>query len=803
MFRNFLILCFSTLIYVNSEAGVLSLTRDGRRQLRFGFKVPSTKHVLPGKLYLANRISPDVMLESSRTEGSRRDDVDGFRWRCAVARGTWCGQYRRQLSMIPRPAPRGSKECPNQCSGWGNCNYDSGICECPAGRGGIDCGQDVKRPCTNRFRHPHEFNRSTVGHIGSDKHDLNPREPGWQASRCYGYCMDDIALCFCGYNSTFRHIPAPPDAPPWSPPLQWGRPMTDSCMIGHDKDGAVLEWGRPHVKYEDIYGPQGWCNLLNSDLNCGCAWDGNAWPCDGSRQFEAFCVNQCAGHGDCYMGFCRCHPGWYGNDCSRKKAGMEIDEGYYNRPWIKKTAIAPPASLPIPPMRVHPRPLIYVYDMPPEYHSRMLQYRIAGDTCMWRRFTDSNDTYLLSMTYSVEVYLHEMMLQSEHRTYDPEEADFFYVPMYITCYMWPVLGWADFPWWYAPFAHSRPMHVANMILEAHEWLSTNFPWWNRRNGRDHIWLMAPDEGACYMPNVVYNTSIILTHWGRMDSDHKSGSAYEQDNYDMPMPLDMFPGWRGFDWVNKTRPHPCYNPDKDLVIPAFKSPDHFHASPLLGAPPLERDILLYFRGDIGAGRRPNYSRGIRQKLVRLSHDGDWATKYKIFIGNGEMIPGSYSEHLARSKFCLVAPGDGWSPRAEDAILHGCIPLVVMDNVHAVFESILSWEAFSVRIREDDQALAAIPELLTGISPERVGKLQRNLAKVWHRFTYASGPLLRQNYRDMLTRNSQQYPQALLNASYNLPPRVSPFRPNRDFPFEEDAFSTIIQWLYHKINETRQG
>jgi hypothetical protein len=32
------------------------------------------------------------------------------------------------------------------------------------------------------------------------------------------------------------------------------------------------------------------------------------------------------------------------------------------------------------------------------------------------------------------------------RTLDPEEADFFYLPMYISCYMWPVMGWADGPW---------------------------------------------------------------------------------------------------------------------------------------------------------------------------------------------------------------------------------------------------------------------------------------------------------------------------------------------------------------------
>ena len=44
------------------------------------------------------------------------------------------------------------------------------------------------------------------------------------------------------------------------------------------------------------------------------------------------------------------------------------------------------------------------------------------------------------------------------------------------------------------------------------------------------------------------------------------------------------------------------------------------------------------------------------------------------------------------------GDGFSTRAEDAILHGCIPVVIMDNVDPVFATILDWDSFSVRVKE---------------------------------------------------------------------------------------------------------
>ena len=46
---------------------------------------------------------------------------------------------------------------------------------------------------------------------------------------------------------------------------------------------------------------------------------------------------------------------------------------------------------------------------------------------------------------------------------------------------------------------------------------------NRRGGRDHIWLVTFDEASCYVPAAI-RASIILSHWGRMDANHTSGSG---------------------------------------------------------------------------------------------------------------------------------------------------------------------------------------------------------------------------------------------------------------------------------------
>lgn len=58
---------------------------------------------------------------------------------------------------------------------------------------------------------------------------------------------------------------------------------------------------------------------------------------------------------------------------------------------------------------------------------------------------------------------------------------------------------------------------------------------------------------------------------------------------------------------------------------------------------------------------------------------WREKYNVWYGDRHDTPGEYGELLKRSRYCLALPGDGWSARFEDALLHGCIPVIIMDNV----------------------------------------------------------------------------------------------------------------------------
>lgn len=69
-------------------------------------------------------------------------------------------------------------------------------------------------------------------------------------------------------------------------------------------------------------------------------------------------------------------------------------------------------------------------------------------TCFWRNYAEGNNSLTSKQGYNIDSLFHEQMLQSPHRTLDPEEADFFYAPVYTSCLIYPVLGWADTPFFY-------------------------------------------------------------------------------------------------------------------------------------------------------------------------------------------------------------------------------------------------------------------------------------------------------------------------------------------------------------------
>ncbi|EFN55367.1 hypothetical protein CHLNCDRAFT_52572 [Chlorella variabilis] len=643
--------------------------------------------------------------------------------RCAGTKANWCRGYFLQPPIPAKPPPRGNKTCLWGCNFVGVCDHYSGWCRCPAGWTGDHCSTRMRRPCSQVQRQ--------VGSFEPHSAPLDYSLPGIVInSRCAQLCDEDIGYCFCNSTMKYGHELAPPDAPPGTPPTRRGRPLGFHCQPNKGPQGQGLPFGWGDKDPQDLWGPEGWCNADNPALKCPCILDGYAGEnCDQYK--EAFCANQCNGHGECNMGFCKCHEGWWGQDCAYRTNDTEWTPGYEDgdRPWTKQF-VDTPASRDPEPGATRLRPLIYVYELPPIFNQVLLQYRVDHGSCVHRLFTDGNGTnWEDSGGYLAETGLHEALLQSKHRTLDPEEADYFYIPVYSSCYMYPIHGFADTPFFHAFHKIPRVHATTNMLIEVYHWLRAHHPYWDRSGGRDHIILQSHDEGSCWLPAVL-RPATMLTHWGRMDLGHTSSTGYIDDVYSRPArhPIYMPEGTEG-----KLGDFPCYDPAKDLVVPPMTSPLKYELSPLVGAFTRNRTTLAFFKGRTQQNNKP-YSRGIRQTLENLCRDKDWWGKFKIWIGEGNPpdMDRTYSQLLASSTFCFVLPGDGFSPRFEDAVQHGCLPVIIQDEVHLAFESIIDYRKFVVRIQQKD--MERVPEILGAIPPEKVQTMQKALATVWRKWSY---------------------------------------------------------------------
>lgn len=80
--------------------------------------------------------------------------------------------------------------------------------------------------------------------------------------------------------------------------------------------------------------------------------------------------------------------------------------------------------------------------------------------------------------------MQRFLLSSPVRTLNPEEADWFYVPVYTTCDLTP----NGLP---LPFKSPRMMRSAIQLI------ASNWPYWNRTEGADHFFVVPHDFGACF------------------------------------------------------------------------------------------------------------------------------------------------------------------------------------------------------------------------------------------------------------------------------------------------------------------
>ncbi|PIA53521.1 hypothetical protein AQUCO_00900245v1 [Aquilegia coerulea] len=651
--------------------------------------------------------------------------------------GRWlsgCDSITRKTAIVERI---GGKTCKSDCNGQGICNRELGQCRCFHGYAGEGCSERLQLECN---------------HPGSQEQPYGP----WVVSICSAYCDTTRAMCFCGEGTKYPN-----------------RPVAEACgfqsILPSEPNGPKLtDWAKADL--ENIFttnsSKPGWCNVdpeeayaskVKSKDECDCKYD-----CHFGRfceiPVECVCLNQCSHHGYCRGGFCQCDSGWYGTDCSIPSALSSVQEWPQ---WLRPATLHVPdnAHLTIDNIDAvveKKRPLIYVYDLPPEFNSHLLEGRHFRFECVNRIYTDQNATFWTDQLYGSQMALYESILASPYRTLNGEEADYFFVPVLDSC----IITRADD----APHLSLRS-HLglrSSLTLEfykkAYDHITEKYPFWNRSSGKDHIW---------------HDVSSL----GNTNSKHNhSTTAYWADN------------WDGIPSTRRGN-HPCFDPEKDLVLPAWKQPDPGSLRlKLWSRPRKERTKFFYFNGNLGPAYehgRPEatYSMGIRQKLAKEfgsspDKEGKLGNQHAEDVIVTPLRSDNYYEDLANSLFCGVLPGDGWSGRMEDSVLHGCIPVIIQDGIFLPYENVLNYESFAVRIREDD-----IPNLIStlrGFNETEIEFMLANVRMIWQRFLYRDSVLLEAERQKSRYGHVDDWVVEFISLN------------------EDDVFSTFIQVLHYKLH-----
>ena len=557
---------------------------------------------------------------------------------------------------------------------------------------------------------------------------------------------------------------------------------------------ALLHAAAPSAAGPTTDGRPAWCEADASGEpahRCACVYDGmHGALCE--ERHEPFCLNQCSGHGVCAPrgGRCECARGFFGADCSLTTEERADGSGRAVVLHAQHAARAAPRS-----------PRIFVYELA-ESSTLLLELRADKRSCAHRFFDAANRTVWSSYTYAAEVLLHEQMLASRHRTAVPDEADWFYVPVYACCLILPVYDYVGpGPW--ARNYPMRPVSAMRLFVDALAHVRGALPHWNASGGVDHLFFFAHDEGGCWAPRELAASATILSHWGRTDARPDSSSRYMADNWQSDHRTDTrAPSGRRWDFPGGSRAmigdHACHASGKDVVLPVFAPPDKFEASPWLrvasevarapraravartraelsadlaaqhadarvrGAPSPPADsgarradvgslnatlsrahpalvaevmrarrTLAYFSGNLALREPLKYARGVRHRLwAAFNRTNGWL----LTGGRG----GQYSRDLADATFCIVPPGgDGWSSRLDDAVRHGCIPVVIMDGVRMPWEEELRFGAYGMRIGQAD--IERADAILRAVPDERRVHMRLAMYEVWTRFVYAGAML----------------------------------------------------------------
>ncbi|CAJ1934078.1 unnamed protein product [Sphenostylis stenocarpa] len=332
---------------------------------------------------------------------------------------------------------------------------------------------------------------------------------------------------------------------------------------------------------------------------------------------------------------------------------------------------------------------VYVYDMPPKFTYDLLWLfkRTYQDTS--NLTSNGSPVHRLIEQHSIDYWLwadliapqSKRLLNSVVRVHRQEEADLFYVPFFTTI----------------SFFLMEKQQCKALYREALKWI-TDQPAWKRSGGRDHIIPVHHPWSFKSVRKFVKNAIWLLPDMDSTGNWYKPGQVFLE---------------------------------KDLILPYVPNLDLCDARCLSETNP-KRNMLLFFRGRL----KRNAGGKIRSKLVAELSGADGVSIEEGTAGEGGKEAAQIG--MRKSLFCLSPAGDTpSSARLFDAIVSGCIPLIISDELELPFEGILDYRKIALFVSSYDAVKPGwLLKYLKGITPAHIKEMQQNLAKYSRHFLYSS-------------------------------------------------------------------
>ena len=452
-------------------------------------------------------VSIDSYANRAPAAGPRRPQLEPLPQPTAVPDGlVEQPAARRTATAPPSPSPHPppptpvpympGKSCVAGCEKHGVCNPELGRCDCPPFMGGADCSKPLFSACAASIGLKEVTAAPCViDHLGGNAP---------VSCECLLECE---ALGLMGVRECYIIDKSNQTVVSWVRGQRGARGLDANEQYWEENlkgaEAASVERCSGRGVFAPPKPPQG---AGRGPARCMC-YPGFSGPsCERSTLSRSteMCLNGCSRRGKCVRNWCHCTPPFYGVDCSLGEAA----------PGQSAAPLLPPIGAQ---KAGEGAPRIYVYELPPEFNAWMQagaggwwQARLRPPTLDHLPCLHPHPTapcllrpLLLASApppsppalpaparqeldlWGEDVVFHKRMLRSTYRTTNPEEADYFYVPVWVSSAMWQ-MNWG--------FRDLLPTGVRTVKRLA-QYLQATWPYFDRKGGADHIWVFGHDQGA--------------------------------------------------------------------------------------------------------------------------------------------------------------------------------------------------------------------------------------------------------------------------------------------------------------------